>query len=186
MTTSFLGGPLDSGPCNATLGTASGETEVGLGEFENVTLKFGSEKTDLFTAQGGTTAQDAVVSGSFCDVEISLAQATLERMSATVQGFETNSLSGSIVGFSFGPAIGERDSSIQQQLTLVRVIDSIESTDPLDTIDIWKFVFNANIEMTFDAATQRFVGLAGRAYRSSTHLSPTGRPTFFGSAQYTS
>ncbi len=186
MTNSFLGGPLDSGPCNATLGTASGETEISLGEFENVSLKYGSEKTDLFTAQGGTAPQDAVISGSFCDVEISMAQGTLERLAATVQGFETNESGGSIVGFSFGPSIGERDLSIAQQLTLVRVVDSIESTDPLDTIDIWKLAFNANIEMTYDAATQRFIALAGRAYRSSVHLSPSGRPTFFGSAQYVS
>ena len=186
MANSFLGGPLDLGPCNIYYDTASGGENLNLGGVDQVTLRFGVEKTDLTTAQTGTDAADKVVTSSFCEIECGLAEATLERLAATVQGFEVNTVGASIVGYSFGPAIGERDSSILKQLTLIRVLDGIESTDPLDELVVFSAAANANAELTYDAASQRYIGTMFKAYRSPTLTSVTGRPVFFGGGAFVS
>lgn len=183
-TNSFFGGPLDLGPCNLRFDTASGGEDLDLGGVDQVTFRFGVEKTDLVTAQGGTDAQDRVVTASMCEIECGLAEATLERMKAVIQGFEVNEVGGSIVGFSFGPSIGQRDSSILKEMTLTRVIDGVESTDPLDQIRVFQVAPVSSSELTYDAATQRYVGTMFKAYRSSTQLSPTGRKLFFGGGTY--
>lgn len=183
-TNSFLGGPTDLGPCNGYWDTASGGQNLGLGGFDQLVFRFGNEKTDLVTAQGGTDAVDRVVTASMCEIECGLAEATLERLSAVIQGFEVNEVGGSIIGFSFGPPIGQRDSSIWKEMTLVRVIDGVESTDPLETIRIFKCAPVSSAELTYDSTTQRYVGTMFKAYRSETQLSPTGRKLFFGGGTY--
>lgn len=180
-TASFFGGPLDLGPCNAYWDTATGGANISLGGLNNLVFRFGGEVTDLVTAQTGTRRADAVFTSGFCEVEFGLAEASLERMAELIPGFEINENSANeIIGFSFGPAIGLRHSSMLKQMTLIRVFDEVESTDPLDELVIFKIAVTPNIEVTYDSATQRFVGLMGEAYRDRTQLSPTGRPLMFG------
>lgn len=180
-TASIFGGPLDLGPCNGYWDTATGGQNLFLGGFDQTTVRFGAEETDLFTAQKGTSAADGVITSGMTEVEFGLAESTLERMAALIPGFEINvNTAGDAIGFSFGAAIGARRSSREKQLRLVRVFDEIESTDPLDEFLIWRIGFIPTVELVYDAATQRFTNLLGKARRDPTQLSVTGRPTFFG------
>jgi hypothetical protein len=188
MANSFLGGPLDLGPCNlywdCASGSAYGTDGLNLGGVDQVTFRFGVEKTDLVTAQNGTDPADRVVTATMCEIECGLAEATLERLAAIFQGFETVSSGGTIVGATFGASIGERDSSIVKEMRLVRIIDGAESTEPLDEVRVFKVAPASNAELVYDAASQRFIGTLFKAYRQSTITSPTGKPTFFGIGQF--
>jgi hypothetical protein len=136
------------------------------------------------SSQTGTSAVDRVVTSSMCEIEMGLAQSTLERLAEVQQGFELVSVGGSVVGFAFSPSIGERDSSITQEMTLTRITDGIASTDPLDIVTVFQCAPSGSAELTYDSSSQRFYTVSFKCYRSTTILSPTGKPMFFGGGQF--
>ena len=62
--------------------TAVGGANLGLGDFDSVTIRMVGSKVDLVGSQNGTTPKNAVYTGTECVVEAGLGQMTPERAAA--------------------------------------------------------------------------------------------------------
>lgn len=180
MTDSILGGGTFSfGPSNLYFDTDSAGADIFLGFFDSLIFRWGVQKIPLVSAQTGSEPDDMAVSGHLAELELGLAQATLERLEQTVQGFVLERVVTVPKRFHGSSVIGQRDSSIRKQATLFNIVNGVESIAPLDIIDFWFLAPTATAEWTFDAATQRFVKVAFKAYRRDDKLDPNGAPTYF-------
>lgn len=176
----------DLGPCDIEWDTATGGTNTDLGYFDSVSVKISAEKTDLKFAQSGTAPANRVVTGASMTIEAGLGKVTPERLEKLLQGFDAlPNTAGTTVGYVWGPAIGQRDSDIWKQVTLTRSFSQVKSTNPMDAIDVFRCASEITMEVSYDAASQRFVKMKIVAYPSPDHLHPvTNVPLFFGGGIY--
>jgi hypothetical protein len=153
---------------------------IWLGNTDATTLRFSTLKAELKDSQYGDSPADQAVTGATCEIEAGLAMASLERIEAVTQGFENvRDNLGDIIGFGFGVSLGESDLEIADQLTLVRIVKGVETSNNLDIIHFPLAVPKIEAEATYDASTQRFYKTMFTAYRSPDHKSPSGRELFF-------
>lgn len=154
-------------------------TAINLGGTDATTLKIALKKKGLTESQYGEGDADAVVTGGECSIEVGLSRLSLERGEATFQGLKTKKdVNGNYTGFGIGVPLGEADSSIWDQLTLVRIIGGVESSNPLDTIHLPRVAPKTDGEWKFDAASQRYAKTMFTAYRSSEHVTEDGTELF--------
>jgi len=180
-TSTFFGGAnLAIGPASADWDTASGGDNLDLGTFQSVIVRDTTEYTDLVESQQGTGAADKAETSHTCQVEISFARPTAERMAAVFPGItiETNS-SGAVTRMCGSKRIGQRHSDIWKQLTVIEWVSGAESIEPLRIVDFWYAAPMGSLEITFDAATQRFVGNVFECYKNESELDDDGYPTFW-------
>lgn len=154
-------------------------TSINLGGTDATNLKIAIKKKGLTESQYGEGDADAVVTGGECSVEVGLSRFSLERGEATFQGLKTKKDSnGNYTGYGIGVLLGETDSSIWEQLTLVRIIGGVESSNPLDTIHLPRCSPKSEAEWKYDAASQRYAKTMFTAYRSSDHVTDDGMELF--------
>ena len=178
--TAFGGSQLALGPCSVDWDTASGGDNLSLGTFQAVIVRDSTEYTDLVESQQGTGAADKAETAHSCQVEISMARPTAERMAAIFPGItiETNT-AGDVTRMMSSKRIGQRHSDIWKQMTLTEWVNGIESVLPLRIVDFWNAAPMGNLELTFDAASQRFVGNVFECYKNDSELDADGYPTFW-------
>lgn len=145
-------------------------TAINLGGVDSVSIKASTKKVGLQEAQYGESDADAVVTGGDCSVEFSITRSSLDRLQRIMQGFVTHKTAGTYDGYGIGVALGENDSDIVQQLTLVRIVGGVESTNPLDTLHFPKSAPKTEAEWKYDAKTQRLTKSMFTAYRSADHV----------------
>lgn len=182
--TEWLGGSSVSelGPCNAYFDTATGGSNLDLGTFDSFMIKMAITKTPLKEAQYGTSPANQAVTGADCTLEFGMTRSSLERMDAVIPGFVLNkNTANTILGFSFGTAIGQLDSNTWKQVKIVKIVNGSESTAANDTIYVWRAAPTGTADLTFDAATQRIVKITMQCYRDETQLNVEGAATFWGS-----
>lgn len=154
-------------------------TAINLGGTDSTNLKLAIKKKGLTESQYGEGDADAVVTGGECSVEVGLSRFTLERGEATFQGLKTKKdANGAYTGFGVGVLLGETDSQIWDQLTLVRILGGVESSNPLDTIHIPKAAPKGEADWKYDAATQRYTKTMFMGYRSKDHVTEDGMELF--------
>jgi hypothetical protein len=160
---------------------------VGLEIFAlSATLKTEVKKVDLMEMQSGDVPANKGVTGTLVTLEMEITRAYLELLEQMIQGFKVNyDTTGSVLGYSQGDALGELDSSILHQVRMTAIEGQGPSTDPNDTIEIWKVASSANAEWKFDAASQRVYKAVCQCYKDTTRLDGSGRPTFFQSGDIT-
>lgn len=143
-----------------------------LGGVDAVSLKWKLNKVDLKASQYGDTAADRAVTGYEVSVEMGLTSPTLERLNATIQGFDLqyNSTTGEIEGGAFTLRMGELDSDIAGELHLIRIVGGNDSIDPLDHIVVYKAVPMVDAEVKYDAASQLSIKQTFNAYVDRTRL----------------
>lgn len=140
----------------ALLDTVKKISCIYLGQTQDTTFKWGNKKKELTESQNGESPANRVTTGYECSVEATHTRATLERMARIAQGLllhkDTN---GVIDGAAFTLNLGEMDSDIWDELTLVRMKGGAESSDPKDQITIPLAAPQVEgVESKFDAATQ--------------------------------
>lgn len=156
---------------------------VDLGYTDFIKAKPMIGKIDLKSSQTGDGAADKAVSTQGMSIEAGLAQATVERMEATVQGFHVERDSANrIVQLHGSSVIGQLDSSIAKQLTFYEIVDGIKSVKPFHIMDMWKSAPSSEeAEQSYDSSGQRFYPIKFAAYISESHKDETGRDTYWGS-----
>jgi hypothetical protein len=111
-----------------------------------------------------------------------LAKATVERLTQVVQGIKAEyDTEGNIIRVWLPNLIGQLDSSIRKQCTVHEILagkEATEANEPLNVFDFWSVGPGAEMEITFDAASQRFIGTNFIAYSSPDHLDPDGLETY--------
>lgn len=173
-------GAPDFGPCSIYWDTATGGENVRIYGL-SVSLKTTIKKVDLFEMHKGDVPANRGVSGTQMTLEMEVTRADLETMQLLVQGFRLNpTTGGSYNGYSQGDALGELDSDILKQVTLVKIKGQGESLSPKERFQIWKVAPTADFDMKFDASSQRTVKLMFQCYSDDTKLDGAGRPTFYG------
>lgn len=139
-----------------------------IGGTDATTVKFSVKKAELKKSQYGESAANRVVTGAECSIEVGMVESSLQRLEATLQGLATKTDgSGNYTGYGLGMALGEADSDIKYQITLVRIKGGIESSDPLDTIHFPECAPQTDAEWKYDASSQLSVKTMFNVYRSS-------------------
>ena len=141
-----------------------------IGGTDATTVKFSVKKAELKKSQYGESAANRVVTGAECSIEVGMVESSLQRLEATLQGLATKTDSnGDYTGYGLGMALGEADSDIKYQITLVRIKGGIESSDPLDTIHFPECAPQTDAEFKYDASSQLSVKTMFNVYRSATN-----------------
>jgi hypothetical protein len=179
---SFFGDPFgDLGPYNfywdAPILTGDPGANTYLGGTKGTTIAISDTKTDITWDQGGTDPQNRILTGRSVMVNLALAQATLVRIRALLQGFEIYGTAGA-EGFALSFSLGESDADVRKVLKAVKVIGGVDSTDPND---IMFFPLAAPMvegaETAGDAETQRQFAGSFYCYRSEEYLTAvSGKP----------
>jgi len=171
---------IESAAITAESNTFRKTDAIFLGNTDATTLKFSVKKAELKDSQYGDSAADQATTGADCSIEAGLSMASLERIEAVTQGFELEkNNSGVVTGFGFGVSLGETDMEIARQLTLVKIVKGIESSNPLDILHFPLATPKIEAEAKYDAASQRYYKTMFTCYRSENHKSPSGRELFF-------
>ncbi len=171
---------LSFGPCNLYWDTASGGVDLNLGGVDQLTVTKSVTKLELREAQAGDRPADRAVTAQIYQISCGLSRATVERLEQVVQGFEVQRDSNTdIVRLYLSDVVGQRDSSIWKQMTLKEIVDGLESTNPFEIWDFWRAApMSDNVELVFDASSQRYYGILFECYRSPLHLDHNGRETY--------
>jgi len=167
------------GPALLYLGTVSGviSDDLYTGHTESTTLKWEITKTDILFSQTGTAAVNKVQTGVPMSISAIMAQPSLERLQTWFDNFELQSVSGEIDAFSFTQKIGQADSDIEQEATLV-----IKSKGGIDT-QFQKVIFPkiapmGSAELVYNADSQRKYTIEFAVYPDETKL-VDGNPVLF-------
>lgn len=173
------------GPANAEWSTESGGDNIDLGGFDSLRIGMVIGKTGLREAQSGDQDADKVVTSQIYTVSMGLSRATLERLEL-VEGIELErDTLGNIIKFSGVHVVGRRDSSAWKQLTVYEIIDGIPATeedDPLHVLDFFRAApMNDSVELSYDAATQRYFPFVFNVYRDPTKTAASGRDQYWAS-----
>lgn len=160
---------LDFGPCNVYFDTASGGENIFVGGYDQLTFTLAVTKLDLVEAQGGARPSDKAITAQNYTVTFGMSRPTITRLEKLVQGFDVERDSNDDpVQLYLSSHIAERDSTIWKQMSIVKIIDGIESTDEFD---IWDFPNTApmseSTELLYDAGTQRFYSVTMTVYEST-------------------
>ena len=142
---------------------------VFLGKSEMTMIRVITTKTDLVASQDGTRPSDKVVTAQQVQVQVNMGQPTLERLQDIQQGMRYElDTSGDIEQFKIVDVLGERDSDANVELwvKVVKINAGVESTDELDTIYCKAAPATDQVELTYDAATQRFYAVTMEAYKN--------------------
>lgn len=139
-----------------------------IGGTDATTVKFSVKKAELKKSQYGESAAGRVVTGAECSIEVGMVEGSLQRLEATLQGLATKTDgSGNYTGYGLGMALGEADSDIKYQISLVRIKGGVESSDPLDTIHFPECAPQTDAEWKYDASSQLSVKTMFNVYRSA-------------------
>lgn len=171
------------GPGYMYADTQSGGENLLLGDTDSIKIKFGVSKTDLKSSQKGNQPADRAVDGQTCEITMGLAMATLARLEQVQAGFIVDrDTDGNPRQLFFSKVIGQRDSARATQYTFKEIIDGVEATEednPMHIIDFPKCCPKGDpVELTFDAATQRYYGTMLFCYESD-ELDNAGRKVYF-------
>lgn len=171
---------LSFGPCNIYWDTESGGENLNLGGVDQLTVSKSVTKLELREAQAGDRPADRAVTAQIYQVSCGLSRATVERLEQVVQGFEVQRDSDNdVIRLFLSDIVGQKDSSIWKQMTLIEIVDGIESTNPFEIWDFWRAApMSESVELVYDAATQRYYGVMFECYRSPAHLDHNGRATY--------
>lgn len=178
ITASILGrNQLDLGPANVYIKSlvvdsvatdwADDTDWIDLGYTESLTMRMLTTKADLMASQVGTRPADKVITGQQVQIETSLGKAYLERLENIQQGLQlVKETDGTVTQWKFVKKLGQRDSDVFFWVKVVKFNAGAESTDPLDTAYAKASPASDTVELTFDAATQRFYAVMFEAYEN--------------------
>jgi hypothetical protein len=112
-----------------------------------------------------------------------MALATIDRLEKTMQGFTVDRDTAGIPQRLFlASVIGQRDSSIQKQVTVKEIIDGLEAVASTQPFHIWHFPLCApmqdSVSLLYDATSQRYVKTLFQTYKDPTLLDHAGRPLY--------
>ena len=181
MANSILGSEIlgqNLGPCNVYFAIETGGSNTYMGKTDSTVIRKTTEKTDLVTSQDGAGRADAVITTETWEVEFGLAQATLDKLAEIDEPIDLNLSGPDIIGAHFASVIGNGDLENAHTMKIVRIRNGLDSTNPLDTLILWKARITSSFELTYDASTQRFLGTMAYCYKDEDQLDSLGRPTF--------
>jgi hypothetical protein len=130
---------------------ASGIEDLG-GTLGGVTLRIEDDIVDLKTDQYGTAAQDAIITGTTCEVEATLADISFLNLSKVLKQNLIGSAEAGVLGEN---KVGRSLNGDFYELQLIKYVNGAPSTDPADVIVFPNANFISNLELTFDANNQR-------------------------------
>lgn len=172
--TNWFGGQLSGsmGPCDPVY------KGVPLGKTDQVVFRREIGKTGLTFSQAGDQDDDAVVTSEVFEVEMSLGQATVEVWEQSVQGINVvRDGSENITRVNFSSALWQKDRENAGELQLKERVNGQVSSDPLRRVTIPVAIPQNNVELTYDATTQRYVGALFKVYVSD-YLDEEGVPVY--------
>lgn len=160
---------------------------LALGGVDAVSIKLSVGLTELFESQYGANAADRVKTSFDASVEFGMTRPTLERMERTMNGLklQRNATTGLPEAGAMFFNIGERDSTVWDELHIIRIRGTGESSNALDHITFFRAVPKPDVETKNDAASQIIFKQMFNVYQDDTRLNANGQPAIFAFGDYT-
>lgn len=152
----------------AALSTYAKWTTLYLGKSMEAGISFDMEEkiAGTKTSDDGEVETNHFSTGSELIVKVPLAEASLERLVATMTKSinVTRDANGMIVAASFGNRVGRNFKANAKRLTLISYKDGTVSTTALDRLDVFKAYPMGNLKIERNATAQYQVELTFRCY----------------------
>lgn len=157
------------GPCNfyfdSPILAGDPGDDIFLGGTQGATLRYEQSKSPITYDQYGTEPANQVITGEKAELETNLVQTTLERIAAVLPGFVAHGAAAD-EGASQASAIGLDDLTIAKVIRMVRTFGGVELTGGDEILYFPLGAPMGTAEWTFDASTQRVLGVSFKFYRS--------------------
>lgn len=173
------------GPALFYLGTTSGEIDTAKyqGHTESTTVSWEIEKVDIVHSQTGTAPVNKVQTGVPMSITCVFTQPTLERLNTWMDNIVLQYTSGEVSSVAMTQKIGQADSEIEAEATLV-----IQNTAGIDA-EFQKVIFpkvapKGSAELVYNAGDVRKYSVEFSVYPDETR-EVSGNPVLFYSASTT-
>lgn len=153
---------LELGPCSVKFGTLGSEVDLGK-TFGGVVVKMSDDSVDLKSDQYGSSAEDTVITGTTCEVELSLAELDFDTI-ATALNQDIFGATNAPKGVLGENKVGLSLLSVANALKITKYVGGAESTSAADTITFPKAAAVANVELQYDAENQRVMKLTFKCF----------------------
>lgn len=151
---------LELGPCSVAFGTAGSEVDLGK-TYGGVTVRISDDSVDLKSDQYGSSPEDSVITGTTCEVELSLAEMDMDTLADALG----QTAGGGTPDFVPGEnKVGTSMLANGESLLLIKYVDGAESTDLKDQIRFPAACPMSNVELSYDAENQRVLKLTYKCF----------------------
>jgi hypothetical protein len=159
---------LELGPCAVYYGTAGAEADIGA-TVGGVKFTSTMDVADLLSDQTGTSPDDQVITGMGAEIEIPFAYVDIESFAKVVPGATLYTQATPYKKLlQVVPPVGTSLRSTAKSLILKKIVGGVASTDKNDWYTFPIAACVTNIELTFDASTQRRITARFRAFKNRT------------------
>ena len=165
--------PITFEDANETIATATTfglfrTINLGRTSEEGVMIKIEEKTKDILSAQSGETAINTFSTGTEATVEFTLLECSLEKLFYLSRGsiHVTRDTDSNIVASGLSHRLGRDFFKNSKRMTFIVLKDGVESTNPLDRLDLFNVHLLATIEKKMDATTVHTVKFTGKVYYS--------------------
>lgn len=147
---------LELGPCEVQYDSVDlGKTHGG------VTVSIKDDATDLVSDQYGTSPEDTVITGTSVEVTMALAEIDFTTLAAILQPQAATTSADAVAGEN---KVGTALLALAKELVLTKYVNGIPSVDPNDTITFPAAAPVGDVEVTYDANSQRVLNATFKCF----------------------
>ena len=141
---------LELGPCQVLYGAAGAEVDLGK-THGGVTVKIKDDTKDLNSDQYGSAAEDSIITGTNVEVDIAFAEIGFDLLAQVLNQDMIGAASGVVIENNVGTSL----KSSGKSLVLIKYVNGAPSTDDKDKVVFPCACPIGDIELVYDADTQR-------------------------------
>jgi hypothetical protein len=147
-------------------------TTVWLGETGNVVMNDAQEFSPINFIQQGNAAVNMVETSYTATVTCDIGEASASRLTQIFEHIKASrdATDGSLDGYYRRVSIGSAHSDYWDRLSLVKIKAGQDSTDPMERITFLRAAPLANIQVSYDASSQRVVQATFQLYKSQYYI----------------
>lgn len=166
----------------AVLISAAANTETGvtarpfytvwLGQTQNVVMSDAQQFSPITFIQQGQSPVNNVETGYEASVQVDLGEGSVERLTQIFEHIRASrdALTAAVEGYYRKITIGQAHSDYWQRLTIVKIKGGVDSTDPLEKVTFLRCAPMSNMNVTYDATSQRVVQATFQLYKSDYYV----------------
>lgn len=166
----------------ATLVTNATATETGvtarpfytvwLGQTQNVVMSDAQQFSPITFIQQGQSPVNNVETGYEASVQVDLGEGSVERLTQIFEHIRASrdALTAAVEGYYRKITIGQAHSDYWQRLTIVKIKGGVDSTDPLEKVTFLRCAPMSNMNVTYDATSQRILQATFQLYKSDYYV----------------
>lgn len=145
---------------------------VWLGQTQTVTMSDAQQFSPITFIQQGQSPVNNVETGYEASVTVAIGEGSVERLTQIFEHIRASrdAATGLVEGTYRKITIGQAHSDYWQRLSIVKIKGGIDSTDPLERVTFLRCAPMSNMNVTYDATSQRILEATFQLYKSDYYV----------------